>query len=155
MKALVVFNSRTGITKKVAESIKKILKCDIEEIYEKKSREGVLGYLIGIYESIIEKPAEIKKTKKNPGSYNLVIIGTPVWAGKMSCPIRTYISQNKKHFKKIAFFCTMKGIGSESTFKDMEKLCRKKPIALLELISKEVMKRNYIQKVKKFVSNLR
>ena len=40
MKILVAYYSRTGTTRKVAETIAGILKCDIEEVLDKKSRFG-------------------------------------------------------------------------------------------------------------------
>ncbi len=153
MKSLVVFYSRTGTTKKVAETISSNLKCDIEEILDKKNRTGVLGYLMSGRDAILKKLVVIEGIKKAPALYDLVIIGTPVWAGTMSSPIRTYISQNKGCFKKVAFFCTHGSSESKSTFRDMGHLCQKKPVSLLELKTKEVIDEGYIWKVKKFVEN--
>ena len=45
MKMLVVFYSRTGNTRKVAEELEKVLECDMEEIIDTKNRSGSLGYL--------------------------------------------------------------------------------------------------------------
>jgi len=44
-KSLVVFYSRTGTTKRVAESISNLLKCDVEEVIDRKDRKGPLGCL--------------------------------------------------------------------------------------------------------------
>ena len=153
MKTLVVYYSRTGTTKKVAQDISKILKCDKEEIQDIKSRKGVIGYLISGREAMTKKLAEIKETKKDPSKYDLVIIGTPVWAYNMSSPVRTYITKNK--FKKIAFFCTMGGSGDKPTFKKMEELCNKKPKATLTLKTKEVMDNKHIEKLKEFLKSLK
>jgi flavodoxin len=43
MKTLVVYYSRTGTTRKVAEAIAGILRCDIEEVVDTKKRSGILG----------------------------------------------------------------------------------------------------------------
>jgi len=45
MKILVVFYSRSGRTKKIAEAISDILKCDKEEIFDLKNRKGIPGFL--------------------------------------------------------------------------------------------------------------
>jgi len=155
MNSLVVFYSRTGTTKKVAKTISKILKSDIEEIFDTKNRKGVLGYLIAGKDATLRKLTVIKKIKKDSSKYGLVIIGTPVWAFTMSSPIRAYIHQNKRKFKKVAFFCTMGGSGGKTTLNEMGSLCGKKPLALLELKTKEVIKNKYVQKVKKFVDKIR
>jgi len=45
MKALVVYYSRTGNTKFVAEKIAQELGADIEEVIDKKNRFGLINYL--------------------------------------------------------------------------------------------------------------
>ena len=54
----------------------------------------------------------------------------------------------------MAFFCTQGGSGSDGTFRDMEELCGIKPINLLELKTKEVIKGEYIDKVNKFINEI-
>ncbi len=152
MRCLVAFYSRTGTTKKVAEEISKILKCDSEEILDTKDRSGGIGYFKSGKDSTMKKLTELRKIRKNPASYDTVIIGTPIWAWNVSTPIRTYISQNK--FKNVAFFCTMGGSGSKIAFREMAKLCGKKPIAALELKTSEVADNKHLQKVREFSKNI-
>jgi len=153
MKALVVYYSRTGTTKKIAEVISKELKCDIEEIYDLKNRKGILGCIKAGRDAILKKLTEIKDIKNDSKLYDLVIIGTPIWSWNMSSAIRTYLNVNKTNFKNVAFFCTMGG-SKGKTFEHMEELCKKTPKALLELTTKEV-KGNYLFKVKEFVDDLK
>jgi len=154
-KTLVAFYSRSGNTKKVAESISGILKCDIEEIIDTKNRKGIFGFLsAGNDARRVNRYKKIKEIKINPSLYDLVIIGTPVWAGNISAPIRTYIFENKDNFKKVAFFCTHLSPEVMKIFKDMETICQKTPLSLLEVTSREVKKNQYIQKVEKFIENL-
>ena len=54
MKVLVVYYSRTGNTKFVAEAIAQSLEADIEEIKDKKNRMGVFGFLRCGYEAIFK-----------------------------------------------------------------------------------------------------
>jgi len=152
---LVVFYSRTGTTKKIAEAIAKGLKADTERIEDVKSRLGIFGYLRSGREAAIGKPGKIKPTNKDPDSYDLIILGTPVWAYKMSSPMRAYISQNRKKFRDIAFFCTMGGSGNRKVFASMKKLTGKKPKALLSLKTKEVMQEDVSKQVSDFVRKLK
>jgi flavodoxin len=155
MKVLVVFYSRSGRTKKVAEAISDILKCDKEEIYDTKNRKGILGFLNAGTDANLRRLTEIKEIKRNPSLYDLVIIGTPIWSTNISTPVRTYISLHKEDFKKVAFFCTRLGSDTEKVFMNMENLCQKKPIALLKLTSKEVKRDIYTQKIKEFVKKIK
>jgi flavodoxin len=155
MKALVVFYSRTGMTKKIANAISASLDADIEEIEDVKSRRGVIGFLKSGREATLKKLADIRETKKNPSVYDIAIIGTPVWAANISSPVRTYLSQNNGRFKRVAFFCTMGGSGDSRPFKEMETVCGLKPVALLALKTEEVSKGAYAKKVEEFVYKIR
>ena len=155
MKILVVFYSRSGRTRKIAEVISKILKCDKEEIFDIKSREGIVGFLSAGTDANLRRLTAIKEIKNNPSLYDLVIIGTPVWSSNISTPIRTYLFLYKEEFKKVAFFCTRLGSDAEKVFTDMKNLSQNTPVALLALTSREVARDQYMQKVKEFLKNLK
>lgn len=134
MKTLVVFYSRTGNTRKVAEKISRILKADLDEVTDLKDRKRfIVGWFISGMDASKNKLTEIKYNK-SPAKYDLVIIGTPIWAWTVTPAIRSYLKQNK--IKKTAFFCTCGGKESKA-FKEMEKLSRK-PIATLAVKDREL-----------------
>jgi len=155
MKILVVFYSRSGKTKKAAEAISEILKCDKEEIFDMKSREGIVGFLSAGTDANLRRLTAIKEIKNDPSLYDLVIIGTPIWSSNISTPVRTYLSLYKEEFKKVAFFCTRLGSDSKKVFADMKNLSQKAPLVVLELTTREVARDQYIQKVKEFIENLK
>jgi flavodoxin len=106
MERLVVYYTRTGKTKFVAEAIASKLGADIEEIVDLKKREGKLGWITAGGDALRKKLAEIAPTKKVPADYDLIVIGTPIWASSPTPAIRTYISQNNLSSKKVALFYT-------------------------------------------------
>ena len=151
MNTLIVYYSRTGTTKKVGEMIARQLKADSEEILDTKSRLGPIGWLRSGKEAQNKALTEIKPAKKDPSKYDLVVIGTPVWAWTVSSPVRTYLSKYK--FKRVAFFCTCGG-QSGKAFVEMEHVTGKKPIATLLIDEKEIKDASYLKKVKEFVAKL-
>jgi menaquinone-dependent protoporphyrinogen IX oxidase len=46
----------------------------------------------------------IGEPEKDSASYDLVVVGTPIWAGAVAPAIRTYLSQNKERLKRVASF---------------------------------------------------
>ncbi|MDP7179692.1 MAG: hypothetical protein QF824_00270 [Candidatus Woesearchaeota archaeon] len=154
MKTLVVYYSRTGTTKKVGEEISKLLECDSEEISDIRGRKGFIGYIMAGKEASLKQLGRIEKTVKDASSYDLVVIGTPIWSFNMSSPIRRYLTQNKGKFKKVAFFCTHKGSGGEKAFSEMEEVSEVKSIGNLVLSTKEVVVDGFVEKVKVFVRNI-
>jgi flavodoxin len=155
MKSLVVFYSRTGTTKKIAELITKTLNCESEEIIDTKKRTGfIIGFFKSGYAAVREKLTVIEKIQKNPELYDLIILGTPIWASRMTPAIRTYISENKSQFKSVAFFCTEGGDKGFKAFDSMELLCEKKPVSTLEINKKEIKNGSYIDKINLFTQKL-
>jgi flavodoxin len=152
-KILVVFYSRTGTTKKIAEEISHLLQCDIEEIIDNKDRSGIKGFMTGGRDAMARNLTEIKEIIKNPGDYDIVVIGTPVWAANMTPAIRTYISNNKEKFKQVAFFCTTGGTGIDKTFLEMEVLCGKQPIATFSATARQVKTNKY--DLREFIEKLK
>jgi len=150
VKILVVFYSRTGNTAVVGKEIAIKMGADVDEIRDLKNRGGFLGYLGAGFDAMFSRLTEIKN-KKNPEKYNLVILGGPVWAGKMTPAVRTYFT--KYEFKNIAFFCSCGGENG-SSFREMA-ILSKNPLATLEVYSKEVDSGLYREKVGKFVDILK
>lgn len=151
IKALVVYYSRSGHTKKVAEAIADMISGDTEEIIDTKKRSGPLGYVRSGRESMKEMLADIQEPVKDPSEYDLVIVGTPVWAMKMSTPVRAYLSKVKSRINNVAFFCTMGGKGDESTLSGMEEFLDMEPVAKMSFRSGDIKKGTYPEAVGKFI----
>jgi flavodoxin len=152
MKTLVVFYSRTGTTKKVAEAIAKKTGADLEEIKDTVDRSGAMGYIRSGRDAMKKRLTNLEPILKNPADYDLVVIGTPIWGWNVSAPVRTYLTEQKEKFlpgadKKVAFFCTMGGSGDKNAFSEMEKIIGKKPAATLALTTKEVVKGDYTKAI--------
>ena len=154
MKALVVFYSRTGATKQVAEALAESLNCDSEELIDTKKRGGPLGFLSAGKDAKAKKLTKLTDIKRDPALYDLVILGTPIWAGTLSSAARTYIANNKSKFKRVAFFCTHGGGESQQLFAEMEALCERRPVSILALQEKEVKTGTYQGKIREFVDGL-
>ncbi|MCX6707178.1 MAG: hypothetical protein NT001_03490 [Candidatus Woesearchaeota archaeon] len=155
MRSLAVFYSRTGVTKKAMHSVASMLRCDIEEIVDQKERSGIFGYLKSGREAMMKSIARIERAKKDPADYDMIIIGTPVWAHNMTPAVRTYIMKYKEQLHNVAFLCTQGGSGGEKVMKSMQELCGKPPRAALILRTKEVMDGTDAEKLKEFINKLR
>lgn len=154
-KILVVYYSRTGTTRKVAGSLAAKLRCDSEEIIEARSRSGMLGYLRSVVEARRQVPSRIAAPSKDPSTYDLLVIGTPVWAWSLSSPVRAYLLANKSRLPAVAFFCTLGGAGSDKAFGQMQELTGKRPIACLSVMARDVASDTSEPQLATFVETLR
>ena len=107
VKSLVVYYSRTGVTKFVAQTIAAELGSDIEEVVDMKNRAGKLGWMLAGRDGMQGKETQIAPATKKPADYDLVIVGTPIWAWSPAAAIRTYLGKNSLSGKKVALFFTL------------------------------------------------
>ena len=108
-RVLVVFHSRSGTTRRIARAIADSLEADVEEIIDLKPRTGLFGYLGAGLDAIRRRCTPIGDVARDPAEYDLVIVGSPVWVGRMSSPVRSYLDRNRGKFKAAGFFCTCGG----------------------------------------------
>ena len=155
MKALVIYYSLSGNTRKVATAISNGLKCELEEIKDTKKRTGLLGWLMTGRDGAKELLTKIKDVEKDLSSYDIVMIGGPIWSWNLNSPVRTFLSQYADQIKAAAFFCTEGGSGDKRAFKSMEELLGKPPIATLVVKESEVKRDSYHEKVGAFVDRIR
>jgi len=154
MKILVAYYSRTGNTKKAGEAIAKELKSDSDEIADLKNRSGIIGWFGAGADAYRKKLTRIR-TRKEPESYDMILVGTPIWSGNMSAAVRTYLTNHDFVGKKVSFFCTGGERAMEKTFEEMKKLVPKSVVVgSLGLLEKEVKSGEYEKKVASFVRSL-
>ena len=151
MKTLIVYYSRTDITKKVAEDIREKLECDIERIMPKVNYNTKIGYARGIKDAIGEKIVDLEDLTYDPTDYDEVILGVPVWASKAANPLISYIDKNNGKFKDIKIFVTAGSSGFESTIKQIEKRIGLKASKTMTLKTIDVKKDAYESKVNEFI----
>lgn len=110
MKALVLYYSFEGNTKKVADYLSKEIGADIEEIKpvnEIKSK-GFSKFIWGGSQVVMGKKPEILPIKSDISSYDIIFLGSPIWAGTYAPPVKTFVEDHIKG-KKIAYFYTHDG----------------------------------------------
>lgn len=148
---LVVYYSLSGRTRRVAESIASALGADVEEIVDTADRTGLMGYVRSLTEGLLGMPSTIRPPVGNPAAYDLVIVGTPVWAWSVSSPVREYLNWMGGTPKRVGFFVTEAGAGGERVFRQMEELCGKPPLRTLELTERDQSDGGAAAKIEAFV----
>lgn len=153
-KALVVYFSRSGYTRKIAQEIAAKGGTDIECIRDVRDRSGIWGYLRSARDAMKKRSSAIQLPVYNPSTYDLVILGTPVWASNVSSPMRAYLGAYKEKFRHVALFCTQGGSGAPKVLHDMADVCGQKPLASLAVNDDEIKKGGYSQKLDQFLETI-
>jgi flavodoxin len=112
-KILVAYYSLTGHTKQVAEELATLLNADVDRILDRKARGGILNFLPAGRDALKAVETEIT-VDRDPGEYDLVVAGTPIWAGTMAPAVRTYLKRYGSQLRGLAAF-TLAGSGGPET----------------------------------------
>ena len=113
MKTLVLYYSRSGNTKAVAETIAATLKADIEDIVCGTDYSGALGFMKGGRDAMTGESAPIQPLTHNPSNYDLVVLCQPVWAFAPVPPVNTLTATGVFNGRKVALAATYVGSGAE------------------------------------------
>lgn len=105
---LCVYYSRTGHTEKLMKEISQELGCELVKLEDGVDRSGVRGWLHSGMQAMARKLPPVKpfKTLLPLSAYDLVIIGTPVWAGRCSAPARSFLQEYGEQLRRVAYVIT-------------------------------------------------
>jgi hypothetical protein len=138
MKILIVFYSRSGCTRRAAQELAAQLGADTEELRETADRSGAKGYLLAGRDAMQKRPAVLLPTVRQPGEYDLVVVGTPVWAFTMCPAVRTWLLREAGALRQVAFLCTQGGSGAERAMRHMAEIAGHPPVATLVLRDRDI-----------------
>jgi hypothetical protein len=157
LKALVVYFSRTGKTKRVGDEIAVALGADVEELRDDVDRNGPIGFIRSGREAKSGKLVRLEPLAYDPSAYDLVVVGTPVWARMTSSPVRTYLTQEHLGDARVAWFCTL-GAQSESfrqdCFETMTDAAGRTPVSTVGFSAKD-MRGDRTTAIARFVAQVR
>lgn len=156
MKILVVYYSRTGITKKIAQSVADAFSADMEELIDTKQRQGTWGFAVAVKDAALKNLVPIEPPKVNPADYDLVIVGTPVWANSMCSAVRMFLHDFGKDITPIAaVFSTTHSSGVEEANGDMDAMIAAKTIARAGFREKDIKKDEHLDALNAFIEDIR
>lgn len=155
MKTLVVYYSRTGHTDALAREIAARCGADIERIRDHGvDRSGLRGYLRSGWQAWSGATPPIRRAVRDPGRYELVLIGTPVWNWSLAAPVRTYARRHAAHFKRVAFFCTEGGSGERRAFAELRRICGQAPLATIAVKENRLDRPRHAVQLRRFLAHL-
>lgn len=155
MRTLVVYYSLGGTTRKLAESIANSAGADIAEIRCAQYGPGMMSFLAACYDSVMGRLPEISVSAQALSSYDLVVVGGPVWAGHAATPVRRFLTDHRQELQRIATFVTFGGSGGQPALTEMATVSGKTPQAELAQTTNDVLGNrfpaaleNYVQRFK-------
>jgi flavodoxin len=115
MKTSIIFNSYSGNTRGVAEKVHAALGGELIEVVSKEYSSKITAYTIGCYRAMKGMSDPIEPETIDVAAYDIIVIGTPVWAGKATPAINAAVAALEGcKGKKVVVFATCGKDGGES-----------------------------------------
>lgn len=107
MKTAIIYYSFEGNTKLIAQTIFNTIQGDILELKTKKelNKKSFSKYLWVGHQVLMNKKPELKPYTFDIDNYDILVLGTPVWAWTYSPAMNTFLSKELIKDKKIYLFC--------------------------------------------------
>lgn len=121
---LVVFYSYEDSTRTIAESIAEAVGADLLELVPRNSNSPnrPMNYLWEDMSVQMDSEPDLEEYDITPEDYDLIFLGTPIWAMTFAPPFKTFFSQVQLEGKNIAFFYThegLRGVTAENLRKEL------------------------------------
>lgn len=125
VRAIVIYYSRSGKTEKLVSKIQKEISCDVLKIQPK---EAYGSYLSSCMRVIRERRDKIAAGYNTPtpdlSSYQVVLLGYPVWAHDMPDFVAAFIKECQLEGKILIPFATFTMTGISCTMRTLQECCR-------------------------------
>jgi flavodoxin len=107
MKTAIIYYSYEGNCALVAKTAGDFLGADVFEIKteDDKKRAGFSKYLWGGGQALMKKKPAVLPVGADVNAYDLIILGTPVWAGAPAPAVVSFLDGAGITGKKLALFC--------------------------------------------------
>lgn len=128
---LVACYSLGGHTRTLASEIAAALGADLVDIREPHPRRGLGGVLRALYDGVRRRLPPVLAPDRLPSQYHVLVLGGPVWAGRLAAPVRRFARDYGAQAPVLAGFCTLGGRGAEEAFIDLAGLAGRAPVATL------------------------
>lgn len=138
---LVVYYTRTGTTRRIAELLASELGADVEAIREHGERAGTRGYVRSLIDVLFHRQVDVMAPMHDLSAYDAVVVGTPVWASHASAPALAWLRQHGAAIRHLALFCSLGGSGSQPALEQMAKAAGKAPVAACAITARDLQRR--------------
>ncbi len=150
MRKLILYYSRSGHNKKIAQELAKMIEADIEEIIDLDPR----GFIISGWQAIQKRKTKIAPLESKLEEYDQVILSTPFWVGGLPPATRTFLENNPELKNFAILSISGSGIKNEGFVDVFEKQYNVKASPRLLISDTDFAKQNYQDQLKNFTEKI-
>lgn len=154
---LVVFYSESGNTRAVADALDKALDATLEPLSAPalQDRFGFWMTCWRAFGALTGRAAHIDAPKHDPAGFDLVILASPVWAGRLSTPMRGYLQRFGNRCRDVAFVTTQTGATARGAMSEFARLTGKPATSTLCVSDADRRTHHDAKKIADFAESLK
>ena len=155
MRTLIAYYSMTGNSRALAREIADAFPgADVEEIRERWPRRGLVGAARALADALLRREPRIEPPVHDPRDYDLVLMGGPIWAGRMAAPVRAFAGRYGPRPRRVGYFCTQGGSSTRVAFADLDAKCGRPAQATLVVDAMHLPAALHADALQRFVAEL-
>jgi len=141
-----------------------MLDADVEAIEEKRPRPalqvgpgkvGAWAVARAGIAAMLGFGSRIAPSRYKVGEYDVIVVGTPVWVGSVTPPVRSYLKRHRMRLRSVAFFCTAGDPATLRAFRQMRDIVHREPVASIALQTDDVKSGAHEDMLAGFIDSIR
>lgn len=153
--SLIVYYSRTGTARQVAEALAAYTGWEQAEVRDEKPRAGLYGDLRCVLDMLLHRTPAYRYEGPLPGDCDHVVVVAPVWLGRLAAPMRKFLLDHAPFSGSVSAVCVMASRGGFRAEDDIAFLTGKTPAPALVLKQRDVQSGAATEALAAFAAALR
>ncbi|BDB29350.1 hypothetical protein Tamer19_31600 [Cupriavidus sp. TA19] len=154
----IVYYSRTGTVRQVAEAVAARTGWPLAEVADVKSRAGILGDIRSVIDNLFHRQVEYRYDGPTLDRCEHIVVLAPVWMGRLAAPMRSFLAASVAKpplAARVSAICVMASLGGFQAEAEIGKLTGKTPAPALVLLERDVLSGDTAAEIDDFVQALR
>ena len=137
MKAIIIYYSLDGNVKLLSETMALEIGADLLPLKLKQEIKstGFMKYFWGGKQVFMKETPALESINLNVNNYDLIILGTPVWAASYTPALKSFLEKVDLSGKKVALFCSHEGASGLTISNLKNKLASSEIIATIDFLA--------------------
>jgi hypothetical protein len=122
----------------------------LTEIEEERPRRGVLGMWRCVLNSLLRRRPVIRYEGPFPRYFDAVVLVSPIWAGRLAGPMRSFVARRRGHLPDIAMISVANSDGGADAVAEVTDLVGEPPILSAAITAREIQDGTCVARLRSF-----
>lgn len=150
---LVVYYSRTGTSRQVAQQLARMAKGHLGEVVDKLPRVGLWGDMRCIVDALLHRTPRMRYAGPTPSHYRSIVLVAPVWMQHVAAPMRSFLRRGLPLPERLGIVCVTAREGGSRAVQEMADGAGSIPLTTLVLQQRKVRDGSATMELQRFLKD--